>query len=643
MRIGIALLVGALVMLLYGALGRDDRFVPMTLPLADTDRLFDMGVVDADSDGKLDLYTSNHHFRQVLWLGDGKGGFRDVLGDWGLDQSRDFPNAELSFVAPKPDKPGVYVYWRGTQFVIQTHRSAELGRWQGNLQVLDPVKIGSGQGFEVHKSDWPQGRVTGTTLEFSAEKDARLVLIPGGQGLPLQFRFSGDIRPDQIFVGLGKVSPRTTHFALAMQDRHGHAWADINDDGVLDIFITRGALAGTLPRLPESAARGIRDELLVSRGPGRFEDLTEAMGIEKKGCSGRHASWVDVDRDGVLELFVNCYDREAVEGEYPKQLYKRVGPKAFRDVAQQFSLGLPDQQIGSYAWFDVDADGDVDLLAFQDEGLFLYRQAGGRFVRETVRALDSSGAEKIGHTSESTWFYDGKIVVGDFDGDGDLDAFMASKRGSWLLRNDGGRMVAVDPQGLGLPQQSLTAAWVDYDNDGLLDLHLVPQGLYQQRPDHRFKRTGLLELEAGQYRAAIVNWLDMDNDGRMDVVFALSPEPDYKPWWKTGPPAVRHSTSWQLVARRNAGPARAWMEVDLQGPAGNRQGIGALITVTAGGLMQTRAVGSTEGAFFSQGHYRSYFGLGSSDKAKVRVLWPDGVAQDFAAVEAGRILKIERR
>ena len=124
-------------------------FVPSPPPLTESDRLFDMGVVDANGDDRLDVYTSNHHFRQVLLLADGKGGYRDVLSEWGLDQSREFPEAELSFVAPELVDAGVYVYWFGSNVVIRTHRSKELPQWQGVLRLYDPVKVVKNDGFAI--------------------------------------------------------------------------------------------------------------------------------------------------------------------------------------------------------------------------------------------------------------------------------------------------------------------------------------------------------------------------------------------------------------------------------------------------------------------------------------------------------------
>jgi len=196
---------------------------------------------------------------------------------------------------------------------------------------------------------------------------------------------------------------------------------------------------------------------------------------------------------------------------------------------------------------------------------------------------------------------------------------------------------------LRLQGESLMAALVDYDNDGRLDLHFVPHGLYRQLADGRFERTGMLALDPAQYRAALVNWLDVDNDGRLDVLLALNPDPAFKPWWQFGKPKIRPS-NWQLVAYRNTVAAPGWLAVDLEGLPGNRQGIGAVVSVTSGGQMQSRIAGSAEGAFFSQGHYRAYFGLGSARRVDaVRVLWPDGETQDLGPADAGRVMKIRRR
>ena len=618
---------------------QDDWFVEHPMPSIETDRFFDIGIVDANGDDRLDIYTSNHHFRQSLLIADEKGGYHDVLSDWGLDQSSEFPLAELSFTAPTVDKSGIYIYWIGTQFVIRTHKLSELDKWSGSMRVNDPVDILKNEGFSIEKKDQTSAAAE-TVIKFSPNSDGFLRMRPGGQGLPITFQFSDSISTKQIYVGRGKISPRTNPFSLAMKDRHALAWADYNGDGFIDIFINRGALSGTLRLHSEEIRRRSEDELLVSRDKGKFNDIAYEIGIEKKGCSGRHASWLDFNRDDLLDLFVNCYDREHVEGTYSKQLYRQDANGLLHDVAQQVGLGLPDQQIGSFAWFDVDDDGDVDLLAFQDEGFFLYRNQDGRFAQEVILRRSFAGIEKIGYSEVNQ--YDGKISLADYDADGDIDAFSASKRGNMLLVNQDGKFSPVNPVLVGLPVSSITANWVDYDNDGRPDLHFVPYGLFQQQKGHEFKRTKLLEFHPEQYHAAVCNWFDLDNDGRLDVLMALNDNSSFKHWWQLSK-EQKLPTRFDPLTFRNVGPAAHWLHIKLVGGKRNRQAIGAQVTVVTSDGAQKQEVGSSEGSFFSQGHYRLYFGLGSHSQVDlITVRWPDGIVTEYKNIDANRLLTVQR-
>lgn len=621
-------------------------FVDHPLPLKETYRLFDAGIVDADGDNLLDIYTTNHHFRQALLVADEKGNYHDALSDWGLDQSREFPLAELSFIEPDVDEPGLYIYWLGTQFIIRTHNTGSNMRWQGSIKFNDPVEIINNNGFAVEKKENEQTAsatrsVYETLIEFSSDTEAKLAMRPGGQGLPITINLAESSQTTHIYVGRGKISPRSTSFTLAMQDRHGMAWADYNSDGQLDIFIPRGALGGMLRAQPDYVADSIHDELLVSQENGKYEDIGFEAGIRKRDCSGRHARWIDFNQDGMLDIYVNCYDRESIEGMFPKQLYVQDNQKHFRDVAVETGIGMPGQQIGSFSWIDVDNDEDVDLVTFQDEGLFLYRNQGEGFTREIIHSRPLYGAERIGHTKGDHWNFDGKITVADYDADGDLDLFSSSKRGNALLLNQEGSFLYIDPVTAGLPEQSMTANWVDYDNDGLSDLHAIPQGIFRQTKDHSFLSTGLLTFPDEQYIAAISDWYDLDNDGRRDVFMALSENQTYKHWWDFSN-RPRHSSTWQLKTYRNSGASNHWLQISLVGGDGNRQGIGSRVSVITPDGQQTQEVGSTDGAFFSQGHYRLYFGLGTHDKANIKIRWSDGLRQEISNVSGDQLLVIER-
>jgi hypothetical protein len=623
-------------------------FVEYPFPLAETHRLFDIGIVDFNGDDFLDVYTSNHHFRQSLLSGDAEGGFTDVLSEWGLDQSREFPLAELSFTPPVIDKPGLYIYWLGTRVVVKAHKTNATGDWQGKMRIHEPVEVIMNDGFVVEKNEneigaTEKGNVYETQLKFRSSKDAELVLNPGGQGLPLNFQIDNIDHLDQIYVGRGKISPKSEQFSLFMKDRHALAWADINDDGILDVFINRGALGGALRAFPTEVKNLVEDELLISQAGGTYLDMASDLGLSKKDCSGRHARWLDFNHDGVLDLFVNCYDRENVIGNFSKQLWKKGINGRFKDVAVEVGIDIPDQQIGSFAWIDTDSDGDTDLVAYQDEGIFLYRNQEGKYLQEAIYKRDSKGVGLIGQDGGDYWFFDGKISVADYDADGDLDIFSASKKGNIFLSNSKGNFISLEPQSVGLPATSITANWVDYDNDGLQDLHTIPQGIYKQTKRNSFEQTGLLSFPDEQYTAAIGNWFDIDNDGRRDVLIAFGLNRAFKRWWQILPEKRPRST-YPIKTYRNTAANNHWLQIKLVGGEDNRQAIGTRVTVKTPDGLQVQEVGATAGAFFSQGPYRLYFGLGRNKMVEnMSVRWSDGVEQEFTNVSVDRLLTIDRQ
>jgi hypothetical protein len=185
----------------------------------------------------------------------------------------------------------------------------------------------------------------------------------------------------------------------------------------------------------------------------------------------------------------------------------------------------------------------------------------------------------------------------------------------------------------------VTASWVDFDNDGLPDLYSVPQGLFRQRRDHTFEATGLLALAPHKYMAAIANWADLDNDGRRDLVLARLANFSQWRWWEKVRKNSEDRFAWNLAAYRNVvDNGNHWLELRLVGKPGNSQAIGARVTVQTADGQQLQQVGLNDGAFFSQGHYRLYFGLGPHVRAgAVRIQWPDGQVQELRDVEGDKL------
>jgi hypothetical protein len=234
------------------------------------------------------------------------------------------------------------------------------------------------------------------------------------------------------------------------------------------------------------------------------------------------------------------------------------------------------------------------------------------------------------------------MVAADFDSNGHLDVFVSSKRGNVLLLNDQGRFRQMPPADIGLPASSITAVWVDYDNDGLVDMHAVPDGLYRQTTGGEFEATGLLALTPHLYQAAIVHWYDRDNDGRRDVLLALNENPTLWRWWQRPFRNDDDIHYWNLQGWRNMKSDNHWLQVDVAGFPGNPQSIGARVTVSTPNGTQVQEVGGSDSSFFSQGHYRLYFGLGSASRAdSVIVSWSNGQTREMSDVIADQLLRIE--
>jgi hypothetical protein len=246
--------------------------------------------------------------------------------------------------------------------------------------------------------------------------------------------------------------------------------------------------------------------------------------------------------------------------------------------------------------------------------------------------------------------------MGDYDNDGDLDIFSASSKGNVLFINTGETFSAVSPVSVGLPGKSFTANWVDFQNDGLMDLHTVPGGLYVQKQKGEFIFSSQLKITQGRFSpfrltGARAAWFDIDNNGSRDLLLSTKYAVKNTKWanWfakMTGSDGrfggLRYF--WKAVSFNNKNTDSHWLQVQLIGPPSNRQAIGAIVTVVMPEGLQTQQVGGSEGSHYSQGHYRLYFGLGAHPKPlKINVTWSDGQSTEIIDPAGDRLLKIQRR
>lgn len=440
---------------------------------------------------------------------------------------------------------------------------------------------------------------------------------------------------------------------------NGVVAADMDNDGDPDLYL---ACFGP-------------DRLLRNEG-GRFVDGTEAAGLANPKW-GAAAAFGDADNDGDLDLYVANYcefdlDHPPAEGKRnvvggvevgwgpeaenpginpgaPDVFFVNEGKGVFREATAEAGLTLA-KPLCSYAvvFADVDEDGRADILVANDlQPCNLFYNLGGlRFEDQAVERGFAYGAE--GKPTAAMG-----LSVQDFDGDGDLDVFRTNfdLEPNALHVNDGrGNFVDRAAElGLALPSTDVLGwggGFADFDNDGDFDLlvangHVFPQGA-ELGMHGWLQRTQLFEAERGRdgvvrYRDRTaeagpglvplassrgVAFGDPDDDGDLDaVVIDLDERP-------------------RLLENRTGGSGN-WIRVKLVGKESNRDGIGAKVTVEAGGKRRFQEARSIDG-LYSTHDSRLHFGLGDAARVdRVEVRWPSGIVQTVEAPRMNATLTVE--
>ncbi len=509
----------------------------------------------------------------------------------------------------------------------------------------------------------------GALFDSDADGDLDLYLVQGAM-------LGGDLDyEDAFFPWTGERPPRDRLFRndlkgtdlrftdvtresgiVATEYGLGASAADVDNDGDIDLYLLNWG----------------RNQLWLNQGNGTFLEAENA-GVDDPAMSVS-ASFTDYDLDGDLDLYVVNYvdfsyldHRTCVtargEDDYclpsafrplADRLYRNRGDGTFEDATKVAGLdAAPANGLGVVS-HDFDGDGRPDFYVANDlmpNQLWL-NQGSGRFIDEGL--LSGSALNSLGRAEASMG-----VVLGDVDGDLDLDLFMThfTRESNTLMRAGRGAIFddATDQFDLASVSWDFTSfgtGFLDFDNDGWLDLVIVsggvtyPPGVDRSTNPFPLGQTNqLLRNREGRgyddvtpragdafsrseiSRGAILG--DLDNDGDTDVVVTNN----------SGPARV-------LINPRT--PKR-WLGARLvlaQTPGSPpRDALGAIATLRRGTTTWLRRH-HADGGYACSNDPRVSFGLGSgevetpasvtSSESSLEVRWPDGSRETFEDLELGR-------
>ena len=444
---------------------------------------------------------------------------------------------------------------------------------------------------------------------------------------------------------------------------YGCSVADYDNDGWPDIYVGNYG----------------KNRLYHNNHNGTFTDVAEKAGVAVDNWTPGSA-WCDYDGDGLLDLYVTGYvhfDRDnlplgataagsnsfcqyrgvgvncgprGLKGE-PDHLFHNNGDGTFTDVTVKAGVEDKDRYYGFTAIFvDINGDGKPDLVVGNDSmPNYLYINKGdGTFDDQSY--ISGFGLNKDGREIASMG-----ITAGDYENNGLVDFFVTDFGDDYkvLFHNDGDASFTDVSYKAGIAQPTIPfVGWgdgfLDYDNDGWLDLFMVNGHVYPQVDQHdwgttfaerpllfhnvpdgtgkgrRFenvpavKGTGLAEVIPARGAA----FGDLFNDGKIDVI--INPI--------DGPP----------VLLKNVNPDHHhWVEIKLVGgPKGPRDATCATVYLRANGMLMRQDV-LASGGYISSNDRRVHFGLGSAtDPGTAEIHWPFGGRETVKLPHADRIYTI---
>ena len=466
----------------------------------------------------------------------------------------------------------------------------------------------------------------------------------------LDLYFAGGGAPDRIYLTGGRGPAHWTAIALPqVAASRAVTIADLDGDGDRDVVLVSDM--GPVPLWNDGAAGFSEGLPLEPEPPGPdvfYSTFSVAVG--------------DLDGDGWLDVYVGNHEEQRDDRSGPAwpgpEWLMMGGPDGFRDGSAAIPIPRVDDKTFIASLVDLDDDGDLDIYETNDAFSLAQlgidptdqEQQGNRLYRTDRSAAGLTLSDVTAASGAANMKVPGMGAgLGDYDNDGLIDIYVTGMRPdrNVLLHNDGGlRFTDVT---VAMNADSLTeehdvgwgAVFLDADADGWLDI-FVAQGFntfpahLSTNPDHQtnvlLRNSGGQGFDDATTAAGVAGdggWSrsptvgDLDRDGFPDLIVTNADgEPDV---WLNGC------------------DGRPWLTVRLADSGPNRHGIGARIRVTAGALVQTRAILAGSDGLFGTSAAEAYFGFpDGTTEVTLEVRWPDGQTEQHEAVPTRRLATLAR-
>jgi tetratricopeptide (TPR) repeat protein len=356
--------------------------------------------------------------------------------------------------------------------------------------------------------------------------------------------------------------------------------------------------------------------LFKSNGKGAFQNVTATAKIQASPINSMSGAFVDADHDGDLDIFLGGYSDKSKKSEAPgaNRLLRNNGDGTFTDISEAAKINMSSRAVAVVPT-DFDNRRDIDLLV-------LNLGAKPELFRNLRDTTFKDVAAEVGLNQSGNWTC---VAVGDFNKDTYTDFFFGKSDGAGVFAVSDGRGKFVLQDAPAGTENAASAQFLDYDNDGLLDLIVNTDkgfavvrnlgGEWAKADASAFK----IKADANDSRQILSG--DIDGDGDVDLfAFAKNGGLNY--------------------LENMGGNANNSETFNLKGRVSNRTGIGAKIDMRAGSLTQKL---ESYAASPMPAPSDIHFGLGKREKPDaVRVIWTSGTVQaeiDFPEKMANQTAK----